>query len=93
MVVGAFAHAPYSASAVALEPGDLLVAFTDGLTEPENPYEEQFGEDRLIDRLTRCADLNPQALIEKVIAEVDEWTGHAPEQQDDMTILIARRLG
>lgn len=93
MVVGAFAHAPYEASAIALQPGDLLVAFTDGLTEPENPYEEQFGEERLTEALLRFSDLPSQQLIEKVISEIDDWTGRAPEQQDDMTILVARRLG
>ncbi len=92
MVVGAFPTAPYQASAIALEPGDLLVAFTDGLTEPENPYEEQFGEERLMETLVRSADLPLQELVESVIAEVDHWAGAASEQQDDMTILVARRV-
>ena len=93
MVVGAFPVAPYTASVLELEPGDLLVAFTDGLTEPENPYEEQFGEERLMETLVRAADLPAEELIRAVIAEVDDWAGQTPEQQDDMTILVARRLG
>jgi sigma-B regulation protein RsbU (phosphoserine phosphatase) len=93
MVVGAFAHACYEASTVTLEPGDLLVAFTDGVTEPENPYEEQFGEERLMETLVRLADLPLPEIIQSVVAEIDAWTGGAPEQQDDMTILVARRLG
>ena len=92
MVVGAFSFAPYTASTVKLEEGDVLVAFTDGLTEPENPYEEQFGEERLIEALAKSADLPIDELIASVIAEVDAWAGPAPEQQDDMTILVARRL-
>ncbi|MCB1022471.1 MAG: SpoIIE family protein phosphatase [Acidobacteria bacterium] len=93
MVVGAFSHACYEAASIDLQPGDLLVAFTDGLTEPENPYEEQFGEERLVEALTRVAELPLGRIAESIIAEVDAWTGKAPEQQDDMTILIARRLG
>jgi sigma-B regulation protein RsbU (phosphoserine phosphatase) len=92
MVVGAFLQAPYEASAVTLEPGDLLVAFTDGLTEPENPYGEQFGEERLMEALVRLADLPLEEIVRAVLAEIDAWAGRAPEQQDDMTILIARRL-
>jgi sigma-B regulation protein RsbU (phosphoserine phosphatase) len=93
MVVGAFPDARYEASAVALEPGDLLVAFTDGLTEPENPYGEQFGEERLIEALVRVGELPLEEIVQVVIGEIDAWTGQAPEQQDDMTILVARRLG
>jgi sigma-B regulation protein RsbU (phosphoserine phosphatase) len=93
MVVGAFPDAAYEASAIALEPGDLLAAFTDGLTEPENPYGEQFGEERLVEAFARNAERPLADLVQAVIAEIDGWTGRAPEQQDDMTVLVARRLG
>jgi sigma-B regulation protein RsbU (phosphoserine phosphatase) len=92
MVVGAFDAAPYVSSLLSLAPGDLLVAFTDGLTEPENPYGEQFGEERLMQTLVRVAELPIAEVIQSVISEVDDWTGRAPEQQDDMTILVARSL-
>ena len=91
MVVGAFLVAEYEASVVELESNDLLVAFTDGLTEPENPYGEQFGEQRLAEAVLRAADLPIDELIRSVMAEVDDWAGAAPEQQDDMTILVVRR--
>lgn len=91
MVVGAFPSASYRSGAVALEPGDLLVAFTDGLTEPENEYGEEFGEGRLRELLLRCGDRPAEEIIHAAMNEVVEWTG-GPTLQDDMTMLVARRL-
>jgi sigma-B regulation protein RsbU (phosphoserine phosphatase) len=90
-VVGAFAFSTYEESRVDLKPGDLLVFFTDGVTEPENEYGEMFGEDRLIDLITRNSDLNEDKIVELVLSSVREWTA-SEELQDDMTILMARRL-
>ena len=53
MVVGAFPFAEYGESRIELMPGDLLVCFTDGITEPENEYGEMFGEERLIELLVK----------------------------------------
>ena len=47
-VVGAFPFSEYDESRVEMKSGDLLVCFTDGITEPENEYGEMFGEDRLV---------------------------------------------
>jgi sigma-B regulation protein RsbU (phosphoserine phosphatase) len=89
-VVGAFPFSPYEESTVQLERGDLLVCFTDGVTEPENEYGEMFGEDRLVDLLARNRDRDSEELMATVMASVREWTG-SPELQDDMTMLVARR--
>lgn len=91
MVVGAFPSARYEESSVQLEPGDLLVCFTDGITEPENEYGEMFGEDRLIEVLLRNADRDTEEIIASVMESVRHWTG-SPDLQDDMTMLLARRL-
>jgi sigma-B regulation protein RsbU (phosphoserine phosphatase) len=90
MVVGAFPQALYDSSLVALKSGDLFVAFTDGITEPENPYGEEYGEQRLFDLLIREAGRPVQEIIEKAMREVIEWTGQSA-LQDDMTMLVARR--
>lgn len=90
MVVGAFPHAAYESSMLELKSGDLFVAFTDGITEPENPYGEEFGEQRLIDLLVREADHSPQEIIQKTMQDVVAWTGQSA-LQDDMTMLVARR--
>lgn len=93
MVVGAFTIAEYEARVIKMEPGDLLAIFTDGVSEPENPYEEQFGEDRLEDLLLRESDRPLADIIRASMEEVEGWTGDVPELQDDMTMLTARRLG
>jgi sigma-B regulation protein RsbU (phosphoserine phosphatase) len=91
MVVGAFPFAEYGESRIDLEPGDLLVCFTDGITEPENEYGEMFGEDRLIELLLRQSWRKPAEIIDAVYSEVRRWTW-SPEAQDDMTMLVARRV-
>jgi len=90
-VVGAFPHAEYSESRIDLESGDLLVFFTDGVTEPENAYGEMFGEERFLDLLARSAHLDEEEIVRTVIDSVREWTG-SEELQDDMTLLLARRV-
>ncbi|WP_162179846.1 PP2C family protein-serine/threonine phosphatase [Bryobacter aggregatus] len=90
MVVGAFPFAKYGESEVALEPGDFLLLYTDGISEPQNDYGEMYGEDRLIELVKRNVHLSDQGIIEAVMAAVEQWTG-SPDLQDDMTLLIARR--
>jgi len=90
-VVGAFPFSEYTESRIALELGDLLVFFTDGVTEPENAYGEMFGEERFLDLLARNAHLGEDEIVRTVIESVREWTG-SEELQDDMTLLLARRV-
>ncbi len=91
MVVGAFPFAQYGESQLQLERGDVLLAYTDGITEPENEYGEMFGEDRVIEVVQRNDHRTVDQIIQAVMEAVMEWTG-SPELQDDMTILVARRL-
>jgi sigma-B regulation protein RsbU (phosphoserine phosphatase) len=90
-VVGAFPFAEYGESRISLEPGDLLVFFTDGVTEPENEYGEMFGEERFLDLVARHAHLGEDEIVRTVVESVREWTG-SDELQDDMTLLLARRV-
>jgi sigma-B regulation protein RsbU (phosphoserine phosphatase) len=89
-VVGAFPLSVYNESTLQMESGDLLVCYTDGITEPENEYGEMFGEDRLVEIVTRNADRDEDAIIAEVMASVHQWSG-SDEQQDDMTMLLARK--
>lgn len=90
-VVGAFSFAKYDESRVVLESGDLLLCFTDGISEPENHFGEMFGEDRLTDLMVRNADRSDQDIARAIAVAVRDWTG-SDELQDDMTLLLARRL-
>jgi sigma-B regulation protein RsbU (phosphoserine phosphatase) len=88
-VVGAFPMVMYEEKRLTLKPDDLLVAYTDGIEEPENEYGEQYGEERLKDILIRNHHLETRDLIVKVMDSVVLWTS-AEEMPDDMTVLVAR---
>ena len=88
-VVGAFSTADYGESHVDLEPGDLLLCYTDGITEPENAYGEMFGEERLIETVHRNMNKSEEQVLDAVVEAVLAWTG-AGELQDDMTLVVAR---
>ena len=90
-VVGAFPFSRYDEKTVELASGDVLVAYTDGIIEPENEYGEMFGEQRLSDLLAKNADRDSAEIIARVMEAVGQWTGETAELQDDMTILVARR--
>ncbi|MBV9082809.1 MAG: SpoIIE family protein phosphatase [Acidobacteriaceae bacterium] len=92
MVVGAFSFARYDESCVTFEPGDLLVCYTDGITEPENAYGEMFGEERLTEIVQKHVHSEDHEIIRILFDAVRSWTG-SPELQDDMTLLLARQVG
>lgn len=90
-VVGAFPSLRYEERTLALGPGDLLVAYTDGITEPENSYGEDFGAERLAEVVLRHREAHPAEIVEKILEAVRQWDT-AAEQADDMTIMIARGI-
>jgi sigma-B regulation protein RsbU (phosphoserine phosphatase) len=90
-VVGAFPFSKFDESRIDLKPNDLLVCYTDGVTEPENEYGEMFGEERLTDLVEKNAHRSEEQIIELLLASVHQWTA-SEELQDDMTILLARRV-
>lgn len=90
-VVGAFPEAAYEHSSLVLESDDLLAFLTDGLTEPENEFGEMFGEDRIVDLLTKNAHRDEQEIVALMLDAHRQWTG-AGELQDDITLLLARRV-
>ena len=90
-IVGAFPFARYGESRIVMQPGDLLVCYTDGVTETENEYGEMFGEERLKEALVRYAGLPPDQLVPHLVEDIRKFTG-SPELQDDLTLLVARRV-
>jgi sigma-B regulation protein RsbU (phosphoserine phosphatase) len=89
-VVGAFPRSQYDESKIQLLSGDLLIWYTDGITEPENEYGEMFGEERLIELVAKHAASDDRKIIDTVMQAVRQWTG-VPELSDDMTMLLARK--
>jgi sigma-B regulation protein RsbU (phosphoserine phosphatase) len=90
-VVGAFPFSLYEERNIHLSSGDVLVAYTDGMIEPENEYGEMFGEQRLTDLLAKNVDRGSSEIIARTMEAVLQWSGDAAELSDDMTMLVARR--
>jgi sigma-B regulation protein RsbU (phosphoserine phosphatase) len=88
--LGLFAEAAYATEETALEAGDVLVLYSDGYTEAENPAEEQFGESRLGEVCAANRGASPAELARAIDAAVERFTdGRAAV--DDRTIVIVRR--
>jgi sigma-B regulation protein RsbU (phosphoserine phosphatase) len=78
----------YPEGRVTLNPGDIVVAYSDGITEPENDFGE-FGEERLTQIVLENHDLDLPRISDAILNAVTDWIG-GEEQPDDMTIVIAR---
>ena len=90
-VVGLFPSMRYEEQTVQLRENDLLIAYTDGITEPENAYGEEFGSERLVETVLRYQNSEPKEMVAKIMEAVTLWST-APELPDDMTVVIARGL-
>ena len=87
-VVGLFDNMTYDEGAVEMHPGEIFLAYSDGVTEPENDFGE-FGEQRLIDLVRDNRDLPLPQISQIVTLAVDNWIGDN-EQPDDVTLVLAR---
>jgi sigma-B regulation protein RsbU (phosphoserine phosphatase) len=87
-VVGLFDGMSYDESTIGMEPGDMFIAYSDGVTEPENEFGE-FGEERLIELIQRHRDQPLARISEVVTGAVTEWIAGG-EQPDDVTLVLAR---
>jgi phosphoserine phosphatase RsbU/P len=88
-VVGLFRSAPYQQATVPLEPGDIFLGFTDGISEAMNKQDEEWGEERMIPALAACADKSAGQIIPIIMAEADRFADGAP-QHDDMTLVVVK---
>jgi len=87
-VLGLFKGWDCSAGERHLVPGDIVVFYTDGVTESFNESGEEFGESRLIEALRQFRDLSPQGLLNSLLGNLRRFSPH--EQQDDITLLVAK---
>jgi serine phosphatase RsbU (regulator of sigma subunit) len=74
-----------------LEPGDLLVLYTDGVTEAEGPDDEEFGVERVAEVLTASGGADADAVCVNLLEAVDRFTSGRP-LQDDATLVVVERL-
>jgi sigma-B regulation protein RsbU (phosphoserine phosphatase) len=92
LALGQFPRQTYEEEVCTLEAGDILAIYSDGVSEANNLAEEEFGTDRLIDVMRRNSAAPPEAIVDEVFRELDEFAGEAP-QFDDITIMIVKRTG
>ena len=71
--------------------GDILIAYTDGIVEPENVYGEEFGTRRMLDLLVKYQTESSEEIINYIMEAVPDWTG-SKELSDDMTVVLARGM-
>jgi phosphoserine phosphatase RsbU/P len=88
-VVGMFPEMEYEEATVELCPGDVLLAFTDGVPEAHNPESEEFGEERLQLLLRQTAHLPADEISARISAEMKDWIRDA-EQYDDLTFIVMK---
>ena len=91
-VLGLFAQAEYEEEALQLEPGDVIVVFSDGVSEAVDVAGEEFGDDRIISCIEANRGLEPAALLESLLAAVRQFT-EGTVQRDDVTALVLRYTG
>ena len=88
-VVGLLENVHYEQGSVLLRPGDVLVAYTDGISEAMNLADEEWGEDRLLDAIRGRRDASAQGLLDCLFDAATRFAGDAP-QHDDMTLVVLR---
>jgi len=90
-VVGLLPMFAYEQAMITLQPGDVFVAFTDGISEAMNPADEEWGEERLVACVRTLQKETAPEMIAELIASADQFAAGA-KQHDDMTIIVARVL-
>jgi len=92
MVVGAFEHATFDEDTQQLWPGDVLVAYSDGVTEARDSRGEEFGEERLLSYVQAHCTRSPVEIMECLLSAVHEFSA-GTAQSDDITMLVLRYTG
>ncbi len=88
-IIGMFAQAAYEEGMVQLQPGDTLIAFTDGVPEALNPADEEYGEDRLKEKLRTVAHLPVNDMAARILQDLKTWIADAA-QYDDLTFILMK---
>ena len=88
--LGMFESACFQSRTFHLHEGDLLIVYSDGLTDAENPQAEMFGEERLLEIIQREAPAGSRAVEQKILEGIAEFTKSTP-QTDDITFVVVEK--
>ena len=95
MPLGVQAESRYPSAEFALEPGDVIVAYSDGVTEAEGPEQDgripHFGDQRLVECVTALRSEPVETIVQGILDAVKAFAGHRP-QADDITLVVLRRV-
>ena len=91
VVVGVMPEYPYKEISIPMNAGDLLVIYSDGITEAMNEFEEEYEEERFINLLLELQDRSADNIIETVLKSVNEFSGHT-EPMDDKTLVVIKKV-
>jgi sigma-B regulation protein RsbU (phosphoserine phosphatase) len=92
LILGLFEHATFEEETVQISPGDVLLTFSDGVTEALSASGDEYGEDRLLECAMHFRDRSVGDLLEGILASVRQFTAGAV-QSDDVTALVLRYVG
>jgi serine phosphatase RsbU (regulator of sigma subunit) len=92
LVLGLFEQAAYEEEALTLAPGDVIVAFSDGVSEALNEAGDEYSDDRLLAAVIANQRRTPQELLDALLADVRRFTGTATAS-DDVTMVVVRYDG
>jgi sigma-B regulation protein RsbU (phosphoserine phosphatase) len=90
-VVGLLETYPYQQGSASLAAGDLLVAYTDGISEAMNSADEEWGEERMMKTVEACDGLSAKEVLDRIFQDADTFVAGA-KQHDDMTLVILRTV-
>ena len=90
LLLGIMPEAEYASGSVRLDPGDLLVFYSDGVTDARDLAEQDFGDERLMAFLRECQTMRPEEVVEKLIQTVRAFSPRA-KPTDDVTVVVMRR--
>ena len=85
-----FDIASYQSRPLQLNPGDILVVYSDGLTDAQNKLDQMFGEERLLQIIREEGRLGSQAIKQKLLNAIEEFTEGTP-QTDDITLVVVEK--
>jgi sigma-B regulation protein RsbU (phosphoserine phosphatase) len=91
-VLGLLPGAAYECETIALKPGDVIVVFSDGVTEARNLADDEFGRDRLLEALRHCHGQRSEMVLDLLLSAVSHFSAGTP-QADDLTALVLRYRG
>jgi len=89
MALGVLPENIYTVGNISLCPGDVLVLYTDGVTEAFNPHGEEFGDDRLMNLLLEVHANTAHAILDSVFTQVSAHAGET-ERSDDITVVVVK---